>query len=71
MDRKKPNETAHIVVNSGSQPVTHTESNHSHAITTQNSMTVTSLSLSLINLFDRLRETLCNIIKDDCPKINK
>ena len=32
-------------------------------------MTVTSLGLSLINLFDRLKLTICNMIKHDCSKL--
>ena len=34
-----------------------------------NEMTVTSLGLSLISLFDRLKETLCDMIKHDCSKL--
>lgn len=31
-----------------------------------NQVTVTSLSISLINLFDRVKETLCNLINTNC-----
>lgn len=35
----------------------------------QNPMTITSLGLSLINLFDRIKGTLCDMIRYDCSKL--
>ncbi len=34
-------------------------------------LTVTSLGLSLISLFDRLKETICDMIQYECPKNSK
>jgi hypothetical protein len=33
---------------------------------TNSEVTVNSLSISLINLFDRIKDTLCNIIDKKC-----
>lgn len=36
--------------------------------TTNNQVTVASLSISLINLFDRVKDTLCNLINTNCKQ---
>lgn len=40
-------------------------------IQTKLEVTVTSLSLSLINLFDRIKGTLCNLINSCPPSLGK
>ena len=39
---------------------------NNNASKTNNEVTVNSLSISLINLFDRIKDTLCNIIDKKC-----
>ncbi len=63
----KKKDTTSVIENASNRTMKiRSDDMNNNASKTNNEVTVNSLSISLINLFDRIKDTLCNIIDKKC-----